>query len=220
MFREESGRKEKSLSFPIDLSYEDPDYAYERGAGKDRLDIPVEVRIIVMARQLKRCALCCDPLKIGFNADSVFRKPGFKTGWIEHIVAKGLRGRDDIGNYAYTCDYCNSYKGMKVFEWVTWEAFRREETIEGRDFHAEYEGYMDFWRRNGRTRNPWPFWARDRDTKEPLFFGFDGKNYDKELSFRLEHAIFKRNIHKSLKSTWHNESSIAALVKKYCEISL
>lgn len=187
----------------IDLSYNDSDYEYVRGNGVDRMEIADDLRILVAACQLRRCAVCTDPIRITKQDNDYFGMiSGTKVGWIEHIIPKTWLGEDGIFNLAYTCKACNMLKSNKITFWSIWQAFRLGRTIGDFNFWKEHEEFMGHYQRQGFANCLWPWWARDRKTGDPVLFGFDGKNFDMQESFRLEYAIFRRNAYVALKDAW------------------
>lgn len=202
----------------IDLSYSDSDYEYVRGNGADRIEIPDELRILVAACQFKRCAVCCDPIRITKQDNDYFAMVSqMKVGWIEHIIPKTYLGEDGLFNLAYTCKACNMLKSNKITFWSIWQAFRLGRTIGDFNFWKEHEEFMGHWKRQGFFNCLWPWWARDRKTGDPILFGFDGKNYDMQESFRLEYGIFRRNAYQSLKTAWWGQDQAAKgkFINKY-----
>lgn len=65
--------------------------------------VPVELRQVVVARSNQRCEYCLYPQEMSFLAFE-----------IEHVIAEKYGGVTIAENLAFSCPYCNRFKGTDL----------------------------------------------------------------------------------------------------------
>ena len=89
----------------LDLEIKDYDYRPVRGLGKDRDELPIETKLLVLIRQRGLCAYCCVPIffEVEGKKFCLYRGVNKRPGQLDHGIPVSQGGRDDVRTMCYLC---------------------------------------------------------------------------------------------------------------------
>lgn len=141
----------------LDLEIKDYDYRPVKGLGKDRDDIPIETKLVVLIRQRGLCAYCCTPLTIEVQNKrfGLYRGVNSRPGQLDHGIPVWQGGRDDVRTMCYLCAYHNGFefKGGGIELHGAFTAARLGQTIK-EDWRAMLQAFIA----SGLKIYAIPFW--------------------------------------------------------------
>lgn len=180
----------------LDLEVREYDYRPVKGLGKDRDDLPIETKLVVLIRQRGLCAYCCTPLAIRVNEKNfcLYRGVNKRPGQIDHALPVSQGGREDYRGYTYLCAYHNGFEfksgGIELHGAFT--AARLGQTTK-EDWRAMLQAFIA----SGLKIYAIPFWWYQPTLPRRLNlpgYDMDTGKLDLSQTFAVEKAWYDRNL--------------------------
>lgn len=185
----------------LDLEVKDLDYRPVKGLGKDRDDLPIETKLVVLIRQRGVCAYCCTPLVVSVEGKNFCLERGVnrRPGQLDHGIPVWQGGRDDVRTMCYLCSYHNGFefKGGGIELHGAFTAARLGQTIK-EDWRAMLQAFIA----SGLRIYALPFWWYQPTLPRRLNlpgYSMDSGKLNLETTFLTEKAWYDANLENFMK---------------------